>query len=106
MLHFYAVDPTGPRPIPSGEDGAVPAEARWIDLFNPDATEDRAVESLIGTPVPTREEVEEIEYSSRFYTEATSVVMTASLLVGVGQGRPHLSPLTFVLTEDRLATIR
>ena len=43
--------------------------AVWIDLLNPTQEEDRAVERLAGIAVPTREDMQEIEISSRLYIE-------------------------------------
>ena len=59
-----------------------------------------------GASLPTREETQEIEFSSRFYSEDGAVYMTASLLTGVDVGVPILSPFTIVVAGDRLATLR
>jgi len=42
----------------------LPENAVWVDLVNPTAAEDRAVERLAGIAVPTREDMQEIEISS------------------------------------------
>ena len=47
--------------------GAELSKAVWIDLIEPTREEERLVEQLIGTNVPTREEMQEIEPSSRLY---------------------------------------
>ena len=50
------------------ESGAsIPDTAVWIDLFSPSHDEDKLVERHIGVAVPTREEMQEIEVSSRLY---------------------------------------
>jgi magnesium transporter len=36
----------------------LPESAVWIDLVNPSAAEDRAVERLAGIAVPTREDMQ------------------------------------------------
>jgi len=46
----------------------LPESAVWIDLFNPTAAEDKAVERLAGIAIPTREDMQEIEISSRLLT--------------------------------------
>ena len=38
----------------------------WIDLFNPTAEEDAALEAALAIDVPTRLEMREIEESNRF----------------------------------------
>ena len=47
----------------------LPENAVWIDLVNPTAAEDKAVERLAGIAIPTREDMQEIEISSRLYIE-------------------------------------
>ena len=59
---------------------ALPENAVWIDLVKPTAAEDQAVERLAGIAVPTREDMQEIEISSRLYVENGARYMTASLM--------------------------
>jgi magnesium transporter len=47
------------------DPSALPDNAVWVDLVNPSSAEDRAVEQLAGIAVPTREDMQEIEISSR-----------------------------------------
>ena len=47
--------------------GALPEGAIWIDLLEPTREEEALAEKLIGTNIPTREEMPEIEPSSRLY---------------------------------------
>ena len=62
---------------------ALPLDTVWIDLLNPSPGEDHAVERLFGIAVPTREEMQEIEESSRLYTEKGALYMTAWVPVGL-----------------------
>ena len=48
-----------PVPVP-GEAGAA-----WVDLLNPTPEQDREVLARLGEDIPTHEEMEEIESSSR-----------------------------------------
>jgi magnesium transporter len=78
----------------------------WADLFNPTKDEEATIEAWIGVGVPTREEMEEIEISSRLYVENGCYFMTASL-PSLGDGdTPTMMPVTFVLAGPRLITIR
>ena len=63
-------------------DGAtsVTPSTVWVDLFNPTKDEDVLVEQAVGVSVPTREEMAEIEASSRLYQEGGAHVMTAIVL--------------------------
>ena len=78
----------------------------WIDLAEPTREEEAEVERLLGIGVPTREEMAEIEVSSRLYRESDALYMTAALLVGGDGPTPVVSPVTFILTRNRLVTVR
>lgn len=82
------------------------AEAVWIDLLRPDAAEETTVERLAGLDVPTREEMQEIELSSRLYQEAGATFMTASVLSHTDADDVTVSPMTFILAKDKLITVR
>ncbi|MGG5810204.1 magnesium/cobalt transporter CorA [Falsiroseomonas sp. CW058] len=94
----------------SVRDGLLPAEelrrAVWIDLLNPTAEEERAVQSALRLEVPTREEMEEIESSSRLYREDDVLFLTANFLYGVEGGEYGSTPITFVLGNAALITVR
>jgi magnesium transporter len=78
----------------------------WIDLLGPTKEEEASVEQLIGIGIPTREEMEEIEISSRLYAENGAYVMTATLPAHADGDRPEMLPVTFVLAGQRLITVR
>ena len=81
-------------------------DAVWIELVDPTRAEEVAVEKSIGLLLPTREEMAEIEASSRLYQEDGGTFMTATVLVNADGDLPTAAPVTFVLTGDRLVTIR
>lgn len=78
----------------------------WVDLLSPSREEENTVEQMIGVGIPTREEMEEIEISSRLYAENGAYVMTATLPAHTDGDRPEMLPVTFVLAGERLVTIR
>jgi magnesium transporter len=84
----------------------IPDQATWVDLEEPTHAEERLVEQCLGLDVPTREELAEIEPSSRFYERNGAIYMTMSTLVGVQDGVPSSTPIAFVLTGNRLVTVR
>ncbi|MDP3899233.1 MAG: magnesium/cobalt transporter CorA [Mesorhizobium sp.] len=86
-----------------GED---PNAVVWVDLLKPTAPEEDLIETWLGIDVPTREEMEEIEISSRLYVEDGAVFMTATLPAHTDDDAPFMSPVTFVLAGTRLVTIR
>jgi magnesium transporter len=81
-------------------------EAVWIDLLNPTEDEERKVERALKFNVPTREEQQEIEASSRLYQENGAYFMTATLLYTSEHGDPRTTPATFILAGQRLVTVR
>lgn len=94
----------------SVRDGVLPPEelrrAVWVDLLNPTQEEERAVQEALRLEVPTREEMEEIESSSRLYREDDTLFLTANFLYGVEGGEYGSTPITFVLSNQVLVTVR
>ena len=84
----------------------IPDQATWIDLEEPTHDEERLVERCIKVNVPTQEEMAEIQPSSRLYEENGALYMTISALRGVEEDHPGTTPITFVLAENRLVTVR
>jgi magnesium transporter len=84
----------------------LPDNVLWIDLLSPDQQEERFVESALGLDIPTREELAEIEDSSRFYDEDGAIFMTTTVVMGITDRRPENAEVTFVLTQRRLVTVR
>ena len=80
MLWVYVPRGTSLERIPVTSDAEVPESAVWFDLVNPTPAEDKMVERLLGIAVPTREEMQEIEVSSRLYVENGARYMTATLM--------------------------
>jgi magnesium transporter len=94
--------------ITAAISNAMPPEgpAVWFDLLEPSEDEDADVEKMLGVAVPTRAEMEEIEVSSRLYAEDGALYMTALVQVHSDTATPHLTPITFILVGNRLATVR
>ena len=80
--------------------------AVWIDLLHPSLEEEHAVQAALGIEVPTREEMQEIESSSRLYREDDNLVLTANFLYGAETGEFSSTPISFVLTGQALVTVR
>jgi len=78
----------------------------WVDLLNPTTEEETRLEALLDLELPTRDEMEEIEISSRLYHEDGAAFMTATLPAQADGDDPQMAPVTFVLTAQRLITVR
>ena len=85
---------------------SLPSDVVWIDMLRPDKAEDLLVESFLGIEVPTRDDLKDIEPSSRLYTARDAVFMTASLVCKAESGQPELADVAFVLARGLLITVR
>jgi magnesium transporter len=94
------------QPVDADDQGLELSRAVWIDLLEPTKAEEALVEQLIGANVPTREEMQEIEPSSRLYERNGAAFMTVSVLYGVHGRKPRTDPIGFILTDNHLITVR
>jgi len=106
MLSIYV--PRGTSLERTGvEPGEAPPDAGvWIDLVSPTVQEDKITEQFLGIAVPTREEMQEIEVSSRLYVENGARYMTATLMCQSDTATPKTTAVTFILSSHRLCTVR
>lgn len=88
------------------EDGVLPADTVWIDLYAPTAEEERGVERALEVEMPTHEEMREIEVSSRLYQEGAAIYMTATILAKSDTPQPEATVVTFILVGEVLVTLR
>ncbi|QTL01691.1 magnesium transporter CorA family protein [Aquabacter sp. L1I39] len=89
-----------------GPQDAAPSDAVWLDLVSPVDGEDGRVEAAVGVEIPTREEMQEIEPSSRLYVQDGARYMTLSVLCGAMTDTPSVTPVTFILANGKLVTVR
>ena len=106
MLNAYAGTAEGLVRLPTDADApAVPARALWVDLYRPGPAQVAAVEAL-GIGVPSLADMEEIEISNRLYHDAGADYITV-VIPGLSTSREAMmGPVTFILTPDRLVTVR
>jgi magnesium transporter len=91
-------------PKPPGD--APDASSVWIDLLRPDHGEMARVASLTGLHVPVRAELEEIESSSRLAERDGALYLTYPAAKRDEDGETRVTPVGFVLTRDRLLSVR
>src|SRR5215831_18002913 len=106
MLWVYVPRGTSLDRIPVASEADVPDSAIWFDLVNPNQPEDKQVERALGIAVPTREEMQEIEVTSRLYVENGARYMTATLMCQSETDAPKTTAVTFILAGHRLITVR
>lgn len=100
MLRSYTITDGKLCPV-APEDGAI-----WFDLLHPTKEEEHALETHLGIELPTRDEMHEIESSSRLYSENGGTYMTALVLSHTDGDDIVIDPISFILTGKRLVTIR
>ncbi len=89
-----------PQPWKSGRVHGV-----WIDLLDPTQEEKSAVEQSFGLRVPTKQELSEIETTSRLRAEQSGLYMSAPLISIAENGAWLPAPTGFVLSKRGLVTI-
>jgi magnesium transporter len=77
----------------------------WIDLLSPTPEESAFVQQVTGLDVATRDELSEIETSSRLRSENGVLYLSMPALFR-SDGVPITTPLGFVLSANHLITIR
>ena len=105
MLRAFGPD-CSPTPITAGGQSTLPPGTIWIDLLEPTKEEEALAEKLVGTNIPTRAELSEIEPSSRLYQKRGVAFLTMSVLYGIGDGEPGSDPVGFILTDKHLVSVR
>src|SRR5690606_32078325 len=106
MLTVYCLVPAGLKRIERDPGAPLPEDAVWLDLLEPTPEEERLVEQRLGLDIPTREEMREIESSSRLYEEAGAIYLTATVVTRLDTQLPENGQITFILRGSRLVTNR
>jgi magnesium transporter len=106
MLTCYAASANGLVQRGPWQPGRETSQLAWIDLLEPTREEEHDVELALGIDLPTREEMAEIEDSSRFYKENGALYLTATVMTQSESDVPSTSEVTFVLVRNLLVTVR
>ena len=108
MLRLYRREAAQPDEVvfDPGADWRLPPDTVWIDLESPSREEELAVEAALGLDLPTPEEMEKIELSSRLYQADGATVLTATLLARADDDHPITTAATFVLAHNVLVSLR
>jgi len=106
MLSVYCLAPTGLKLLERNSNAPLPEEAVWLDLLEPTVEEEKLVEQRLGLDIPTREEMRDIESSSRLYEEDGALYLTATVVTRLDTQLPENAQITFILRGARLVTNR
>jgi magnesium transporter len=92
--------------VDAAEPPTFAGSAVWYNLTDPTKAEDDFVESCLGIDIPTRAEMDDIEPSARLYNEDGAEFMTITALYNSETDEPQKTPITFVLRNNQLVTVR
>ncbi|MEO1190857.1 MAG: magnesium transporter CorA family protein [Pseudomonadota bacterium] len=106
MLTVYRKSETGIERCDGEAAAAGLDEAVWIDLISPTQVEIEQVQASMGIAIPGREQMQEIESSSRLRRESHAIYMTVTVLSNVSTPNPRNGAVTFILSRQRLVTLR
>jgi magnesium transporter len=106
MIKAYCIEGTALKEINSTELRSNLDKVIWLDLVHPTLEEESFIEDLFGVDVPTREEMHEIELSSRLYQRNRTLFSTITLVTHSDTPHPESHPVTFILHDQYVITVR
>ncbi len=77
----------------------------WIDLLSPSLKEQKTVENFMEINLQSRQEVEEIETSSKYFETENAVFANTKFFIGQSEGFVA-EPVSFAVSEGVLVTMR
>ncbi|WP_027389639.1 magnesium/cobalt transporter CorA [Chrysiogenes arsenatis] len=77
----------------------------WIDLLSPTPEDVRIVKSLFKTFIPSQQESQEIEISSRYWEEDRRIEINSYFLI-TNENNPHNETVSFILQDKVLFSVR
>ncbi|MGH8303704.1 MAG: magnesium transporter CorA family protein [Steroidobacteraceae bacterium] len=101
MLTYYPISPASASASPG--PAAAPV---WIDLTQPTGEEIERVQAEFGVRVPSREQLDEIESSSRLQSEGKRLYLSMPVGAVHDLVDEASSPLGFVISPELLITVR
>ena len=87
-------------------DSSAKLAAVWIDLFSPTAEELAKACADYGIEIPSQQQLEEIESSSRLRSEGDALILSMPIASRSSTGEAMPTPVGFVLTPKLLVTVR
>ncbi len=87
-------------------ESGLPPDTVWVDVLEPQGSDLARVQTALQIELPTREEMEEIELSSRIYQEGNATFLTALVPVNADTAAPGTTAITFIRTPGPMVTLR
>ena len=102
---MFLAHPPG-RPALTVRDEGDSDLAAWLDLIDPTDAESALAAKVTGLRIPTRAQLDEIETSSRLMMEGEVFYLSTPLVRRLEDDCSFVTPIGFVLSTDRLITVR
>ena len=77
----------------------------WIDLLSPTIKEQKAVETFMEINLQTRQQVEEIESSSKYSETENAIICNSNFFMPTGDSF-SIEPVSFIIAEGVLVSVR
>ncbi len=77
----------------------------WIDLLTPTVKEQKAVENFMEINLQTRQQIEEIESSSKYSETENAIICNSNFFVPQDDGF-SIQPVSFIVSEGVLISVR
>lgn len=77
----------------------------WIDMLTPTIKEQKAVENFMEISLQTRQQIEEIESTSKYFETENSIVSNSNFFIPTGDGFT-VEPVSFIISEGVLILVR
>lgn len=78
----------------------------WFDMISPDEEEEKNLEEILSIDAPTPKEMQELEVSSRLYTDDGAIYLTTTLVTQADSENPQTKSVTFIIKDKVLITLR
>ncbi len=77
----------------------------WIDLLSPTIKEQKAVENFMEISLQTRQQIEEIESTSKYSETENAIISNSNFFVPTAEGFT-VEPVSFIISEGVLISVR
>ncbi len=77
----------------------------WIDLLSPTIKEQKAVESFMEINLQTRQQIEEIESTSKYSETENAIISNSNFFIPTAEGFA-IEPISFIVAEGVLVSMR
>jgi len=105
MITFYKLHEKSLIGVQASSCAPLPSDALWIDLLNPTPEEKLLVSRTYNQLLPSAEDVQEIEASSRFFVDEQGLHIRSYFLFQFPDRFENVT-MAFILNQGRLFTIR